>query len=178
LLQLDSADLELLLGQGTLDNLVTHELGHVLGFGTLWYSQNVLSGAGTNDPFFTGASARAQFALLPNSYAGTPVPVEGTGEIGTRDAHWRHAVFNTELMQGFTAPNMPMSRVTVGSLADLGYVVDVSKADAFSFPSTARASTTTATALVRDVLDADIWGSTKNGRRVLVQGARNPLVWR
>lgn len=178
LLQLDSVDLELLLGQGTLDNLVTHELGHILGFGTLWFSRNLLSGAGTDDPFFTGLSALAQFALLPHNNLGTPVPVENTGDFGTRDAHWRRTIFNNELMQGFTATNMPMSRVTVGSLADLGYAVDLTKADAFSFTSTARTAMTGVVPLVDDVLDADIWGSAKDGRRVLVWAARNPLGWR
>ncbi|MBC8086666.1 MAG: hypothetical protein H7Z40_05335 [Phycisphaerae bacterium] len=175
-LRLDSADLDLLLGQGTLDPLVTHELGHVLGFGTyLWYTRNLLTGAGTDDPFFIGQSARAQFALLPNNYAGTPVPVENTGGFGTRDAHWRRTIFNNELMQGFTAPNMPMSRVTVGSLADLGYTVDLTKADAFSFTSAARLSTGSASEIVNDVFETDIWGSAKDGRRVLVRSAHKPV---
>lgn len=181
LLQLDSADMELLLGQGTLDNMVTHEFGHVLGFGTLWSSHNLIGGAGTGDPFFTGASARAQFALLFGSYAGTSVPVENTGDIGTRDSHWRHSVFNNELMQGFSTPNMPMSTVTVGALADLGYTVDLTKADPFVFIGAARTtalqrSPQRSTELINDVAETEIWGVEQSGRRVLFRAASNPLT--
>jgi len=176
-LQLDVADLDLMLSEGTLDNVVTHEIGHILGVGTLWnFRRMLLSGAGTPDPFFLGATARDQFALLLSSYSGTPVPVENTGAAGTRDAHWRRTIFNTELMQGFSAQNMPMSRVTVGSLADMGYTVDLSKADAFSFVSAARSSLGPSGAeLVNDVADTDIWGVETGGRRELVTPARNPL---
>ncbi len=79
-------------------------------------------------------------------------------------------------MQGFSAQNMPMSRVTVGSLADMGYTVDLSKADAFSFVSAARSSLGPSGAeLVNDVADTDIWGVETGGRRELVTPARNPL---
>lgn len=175
LLLLDSDDMELFLGQGTLDNIVTHELGHVLGFGTLWSSRNLLTGAGTDDPFFTGVTARAQFALLFSSYAGNAVPVENAGGIGTRDTHWRRSVFNNELMQGFTFVNMPMSRVTVGSLADLGYTVDLTKADPLTSTFALQTSRTQGTDLANDVADTEIWGVEKNGRRFLVRSARNPF---
>jgi len=177
LLQLDSADLGLLLGQGTLDNMVTHEFGHVLGFGTLWRAsfRNLFSGAGTNDPFFSGVSARAEFARLFSSYVGNTVPVENTGDEGTRDTHWRRSVFNNELMQGFSQANMPMSRVTVASLADLGYTVDLTKADPFTFTAALRAAALRGTELANDVAENEIWGVEKNGRRFLVRGAQNPL---
>ena len=177
LLQLDSTDMELLLGQGTLDNMVTHEFGHVLGFATLWNSsgRGLLNGSGTDDPFFSGASARAQFAQLFPSYVGNVVPVENTGNVGTRDTHWRRSVFNNELMQGFSQAIMPMSRVTVGSLGDLGYVVDLSKADPFTPGAAVQALSSRNTEMANDIADADIWGVDANGRRVLARAARNPL---
>lgn len=133
LLQLDSADVDGLVAQGVFDGMVAHEFGHVLGFGTLWTSKALLSGSGTVDPVFTGAGARAQFAALYPIYAGATVPVENSGDVGTRESHWRRGVFNNELMQGFSSATMPMSRVTVAALGDLGYAVDVSKADPFAF---------------------------------------------
>lgn len=177
-LELDAADLDLMLNSGTLDNVVTHEIGHILGVGTLWnYRRALLTGAGTEDPHFLGASAREQFSLLPNSFAGTPVPVENLGKIGggTRDAHWRKSVFNTELMQGFSAANMPMSRVTVGSLADMGYIVDITKADAYAFVSALRTSASFGAELVNDIADTEIWSTDSNGNGVLVRPSRNPL---
>jgi len=65
-------------------------------------------------------------------YTGTPVPVEATGGAGTRDVHWRETVFDHELMTGWVDANSnPLSATTIGSLQDLGYGVDVSRADLF-----------------------------------------------
>ena len=193
-LQLDVADLDLMLTEGTLDNVVLHEIGHILGIGTLWgqitgtYSRNLLTGAGTSDPFFAGSAARSQFALLLPTYAGTPVPLEncitaagtpitGCGA-GTRDSHWRKAVFNTELMQGYAAVNMPMSKVTVGSLADLGYTVNLEGADAFSLQSALNASDSAeqlSTPMLNDIADMPIWSVDRVGKRTLVRTPLNPF---
>ncbi|WP_353265857.1 hypothetical protein [Gemmatimonas sp.] len=139
--EIDVDDVRLLEEYGTLDDVVLHELGHVLGIGTLWnYKRTLLVGAGTDNPYFTGSGARAAFgagggALFP----GDIVPVENTGAQGTRDVHWRATVFGAELMQGFAVPGgMPLSRVTVASLADLGYKVNMAKASAFSFAAALR----------------------------------------
>ena len=46
--------------------------------------------------------------------------------------HWRQSVFGDELMTpAFTGNVHPLSRVTVASLADLGYVVNLAAADAY-----------------------------------------------
>jgi hypothetical protein len=61
------------------------------------------------------------------------VPVENTGEVGTADSHWRETVLGSELMTGFIAQaGNPLSAVTVRSLADLGYVVNVAGADTYA----------------------------------------------
>ena len=74
----------------------------------------------------------------------TTVPLETTGSVGTRDVHWREKTsgsgfgFDTELMTGFIeVPGipMPLSRMTIGSLADLGYVVNQAPYDAYSVAS-------------------------------------------
>jgi hypothetical protein len=45
-------------------------------------------------------------------------------------------VFGNELMTGFlSGTTQPLSRMTVASLADLGYKVDFSAADPFALPS-------------------------------------------
>jgi len=68
----------------------------------------------------------------------TAVPVENTGGGGTRDSHWRESIFRSEIMTGWIGPgtNMPISRITVGSLADLGYTVNMAAADAYVPPGT------------------------------------------
>jgi hypothetical protein len=63
------------------------------------------------------------------------VPVENTGGPGSRDSHWRERVFRHELMSSVIAgtPN-PLSRLTVASLGDLGYQVDLGAAEPFRLP--------------------------------------------
>lgn len=68
--------------------------------------------------------------------ASKAVPVENTGGVGTADSHWRETLFRNELMSGFIAgANNPISRVTVGSLKDLGYDVDLAAAEPYSLPN-------------------------------------------
>ncbi|MEX0892941.1 MAG: leishmanolysin-related zinc metalloendopeptidase [Gemmatimonadota bacterium] len=131
---LDGADLAAMQADGSLDDVVLHEIGHVLGIGTLWPTLSLLAGAGTSDPYFTGAEGRRAFASAGgSSYTGEHVPVENTGGAGTRDAHWRENVLGNELMTGFiSASANPLSGLTVGSLADLGYTVAMNAADGFT----------------------------------------------
>jgi hypothetical protein len=172
-LQLDSADIQLQLGQGTLDNMVLHEIGHVLGFGTLWFARDLLQDGATDNPFFNGALARAEFARVFPGYAGTAVPVENVGDMNTRNTHWRRSVFNNELMQGFSSATMPLSRITIGAMGDIGYSVDLNAADPFVAP-TAAASSTRAV-IHNDVADLEIWSVDRNGRRTVVRSKANPF---
>jgi Leishmanolysin len=134
IMSFDSADLAAMEADGTLRDVITHEMGHVLGIGTVWTRKKLLKGAGGANPTFRGTSAMAEYGKLKKTTA-TPVPVENTGGVGTRDSHWRETIFKNELMTGFVGgkPN-PLSRVTVASLKDLGYVVDIAKAEKYKLP--------------------------------------------
>jgi hypothetical protein len=135
-MQFDTADLEEMEELGTLDDVITHEMGHVIGIGTVWRYKGLLEGASTNDPNFVGDGAMAEYARL-RGLAGQalPVPVEGSGGVGTRDSHWRESVFRNELMSGYIEEaGNPLSRVTVASLADLGYRVDLDAAEPYTLP--------------------------------------------
>lgn len=132
--ELDLADVSSLERSGRLQDVLTHEMAHVLGFGTMWEDNNLLRNAGSSNPRFTGPVATAQY----NAGFGrneSSVPVESEGGPGTHDTHWRESVFGKELLTGFidSGANL-ISRVTVGSLADLGYVVDLAAAEAYSAP--------------------------------------------
>jgi Leishmanolysin len=130
----DSADLESMEQKGTLIDVITHEMGHVLGIGTIWQDSGLLEGAGTQNPLFTGEAAMEEYGQLRGS-GPRPVPVENTGGPGTADGHWRESVFRNELMTGFVStPGNPLSRMTVASLADLGYQVDLDAADSYELP--------------------------------------------
>ena len=125
----DSADLAAMANNGTLFSVILHEMGHVLGIGTLWTTLGLKSGSQ-----YTGTNAVNAYHQL----GGTGfVPLETTGGSGTAGSHWSEAVFDNELMTGF-AENpevaMPLSIVTIGSLQDLGYKVDYSVADPYRLP--------------------------------------------
>ena len=136
----DAADLNSLSAGGNLQDVITHEMLHVLGIGTLWTSRepDLVTDTGTTTPKYNGVNARqgciaAGGSIVCNSY----VPVEGTPEpVGTRDAHWRENTFNQEMMTGYLDPAPPISAITVGGLKDLGFTVDDSKADPYTVPPT------------------------------------------
>ena len=73
------------------------------------------------------------------AFVGAKVPVENTGGSGTRDSHWRESVFDAELMTGYMNAGVanPLSAVTAASLRDLGYSVDVARADSYALSSAA-----------------------------------------
>ncbi len=139
-MEFDSADVANLIANGSFGAVILHEMGHVLGFGTLWDlasggfgTRQVITGAGGADPRFTGGRAVAALSTLGGS--GTP-KVEAGGGPGTRDAHWSESTFANELMTGFlNNGSNPLSQLSLSSLADLGYQVDLSSADAYSLPS-------------------------------------------
>ena len=145
LMQLDTDDLDQLQTSGLLQPVIVHEMGHALGYGTIWADLNLLAGAtpppGT-DPHFTGTQAAAAFnAVGGSSYAaGLKVPVENTGGAGTADSHWRESVFGSELMTGFVDAGVnPLSRVTVASMGDMGYTVNLADADPYTLAPGLRA---------------------------------------
>ncbi|WP_199255953.1 leishmanolysin-related zinc metalloendopeptidase [Mycolicibacterium mengxianglii] len=137
IMSFDTADLAQMEADGTLVDVITHEMGHVIGIGTVWEQKGLLTGKGTNNPRFTGATAKKAFGELKGQ-GPTAVPVENTGGAGTRDSHWRETVFKNELMSGFiAAPNNPISMLTVAQLGDLGYVVDMDAAEPYKLPNLA-----------------------------------------
>ncbi|WP_309671015.1 leishmanolysin-related zinc metalloendopeptidase [Gemmatimonas sp.] len=140
-MEFDSLDVSQLVARGQFEKVVLHEIGHVLGIGTVWnFQRSLLNTSISNDPYYVGSAARAQFAAINTvTYSGNPVPVENTGGTGTVNSHWRTSVMQRELMQGFAVNQVqPLSRITVGSLQDLGYTVNLAAADAFSLTAALR----------------------------------------
>jgi hypothetical protein len=144
IMRFDRADLLVMEQNNLLGDVILHELGHVLGFPTIWEEElyDLLVDAGTDNPYFTGSAALSAFQLAGGSPVNdVGVPVENTGGEGTRDAHWRESVLANELMTGFiSAGSNPLSDVTIGSFEDIGYEVDYAAGDPFTVPSTQRAS--------------------------------------
>lgn len=131
-MRFDSADMEALLANDLLEDVVLHEMGHVIGFGTLWnetglFQELYTRGSGQ----YTGASALAAYRRDFDSSA-MFVPVELEGGPGTADVHWNEEDFANETMTGFISGPSYISTVTLGSFADIGYVV-VPEPSSFSF---------------------------------------------
>jgi hypothetical protein len=149
LMRFDTADLSTLEANGQLELVILHEMGHVLGFGSVWNLLGFLknpslpSDSGI-DTYFDGPRAIAAFDDLGGtSYTGgNKVPVENElGGQGTRDAHWRESVFAAELMTGFLdVGTNPLSRMSVASMWDLGYTVNLAGADSYTQVFTAPAA--------------------------------------
>jgi hypothetical protein len=171
IMKFDTADLDVLESSGLLQPVILHEMGHVLGYGTIWTDKSLLADpslSGGTDPHFTGAQAISAFNGVggSNYTASAKVPVEDTGGEGTADAHWRESVFGNELMTGFVdASTNPLSRVSVASMADLGYMVNLAGADPYTLAPGLRAfARGPRVALKNDVLRLPIRVVDEGGR--------------
>ena len=147
--------------------IASHEFGHTLGFGTIWNRKGFLKnptwreGLGA-DTHFSGPLAIEAFdAAGGTSYVtGSKVPVEN---VFATDAHWKTSypsdaelqvgVFQDELMGGFGG-GPTLSAITVQSFADLGYEVDIAKADPYRLYNGAADGGAAATA-ARETADAE-----------------------
>ena len=109
-----------------LDDLLMHEVGHVLGIGSVW-SRGQLSGyvvgdTNATDPIFVGPRTLTAFSRLGGSaaFAGRRVPLE-VRFLG----HWRASAFAGELMApALSVAPQPTSAVTVAALRDIGWNVE------------------------------------------------------
>ncbi|HEY0971171.1 MAG TPA: Ig-like domain-containing protein [Gemmatimonadales bacterium] len=131
---LDRDDVAVLMEAGTAEDLVAHEIGHVLGVGTVWSWVGVHElVTGSADPRFVGRSAMdaaGRLGYADDATAGVRVETAGGG--GTAGSHWRESGFGSELMTGWLSHGRnPLSAITVGALRDLGYEVHEAHAEDF-----------------------------------------------
>ncbi|MDX2183875.1 MAG: leishmanolysin-related zinc metalloendopeptidase [Gemmatimonadaceae bacterium] len=142
-IEIDADDVASLAADGALAPLALHELGHVLGLGTFWSALDLVVNPATaplcnqdgRDVRYRGVGAMARYAQM-TGLAGREVPVEAGGSCATANVHWRESAFGPEVMTGFlSSGSLPLSRVTVGALEDLGFVVAESGADPFVIPT-------------------------------------------
>jgi hypothetical protein len=131
-MEFDTADLDALWTSGRLDDVILHEMGHVLGLGTNWVFTGVVVDLLT-DPAYTGAAGVAAYQSLGGDRF---VPLEKGGGTGTAIGHWRETTFDDELMTGYLGRRpAKLSEVTIAALADLGYGVDLTVADPYVLPA-------------------------------------------
>ena len=172
-MRLDIADLPTIEAEGLLSTVILHEMGHVLGIGSLWPDHGLLAGPSLppnngTDPHFTGIRATNAFNNVGGTayVGGAKVPVENIGGRGTADGHWRESEFGSELMTGFiNAGQNPLSVVSLASLGDEGYAVNLATADAYSLMLSLRAfDTRPKLRLQNDILGGPITKVDRRGR--------------
>ena len=145
----NEASLAQLEGDGRLPEVAVHLIGHTLGIGTIWDGLGLLRNPSRRgnrgaDTHFTGPLATAAFdAAGGAAYAdGAKVPVENGFSDFVNDSHWRTSVMQNEIMTPFACVQpgaSPLSAITIQTLADFGYTVDVSLADPYTLPLPATA---------------------------------------
>jgi hypothetical protein len=143
-------------GNSTFYFVVLHEIGHVLGIGPLFgynnsphvsYVEN-----GVTKYYYIGTNGLREYRNYFNNQSLVGIPIEDDGETGTVNVHPEegsngsltydirdinghfHGGLNTELMTGWVEGGttvMPLSRITIGMLNDIGYEVDYLQADVY-----------------------------------------------
>eukprot|EP00904_Undaria_pinnatifida_P005738 jgi/Undpi1/2294/HiC_scaffold_13.g05678.m1 len=119
-----------------LEFLYLHEIGHVIGFGSNWEECN--SCYDDRDPEWTCTAAQKVYSdMLGISPPATADIVELRGGAGTRCGHWSEKTFVDEVMTGYSeeGADEPLSKLTVASLEDIGYIIDPGTADPYTLPS-------------------------------------------
>ena len=151
-------------GTNDLYNVVTHELGHILGIGILFALSDANFGYTTSNNeteyMYIGENALREYtASFPPYFSNVTyvgIPIEEDGGSGTAIYHpeegnlgsgvvssnnrtymgVHYPGMQNEIMTGWRdsgSSNLPLSRISIGFLEDIGYSVDYSKADAFPF---------------------------------------------
>lgn len=180
----DVSDIDRLIDSGDATELAVHEIAHALGFGLLWRPLGLLRdpalGVGAIDAHFVGPLAIDAFDAAGGAdyTGGAKVPVENLGGAGSANLHWRGSVLRGELMRPLNriGSRETLSAVTIQSLADLGYIVDVSRAEPYTLPGVGAADEKPGRVvdLGDDVLRGPVQVVDAEGRVVRVLRDRSP----
>ncbi|MGD2071574.1 MAG: putative Ig domain-containing protein [Gemmatimonadota bacterium] len=177
-LRLDTSDLDDL-DDDQLFALVFHEIGHIVGIGTLWEASeffggsDLITGSDGPNPRYTGEGGNAEYSgtLGGGSGGAGRAPIEADGGEGTAYGHWDEGEFDNEMMTGYIEPSgrpIPISSLTVAAVGDFAYEVDLEASDPYSIPGCAPGCTA-----------APPWPSPatlKAGRRPLDDIRRGPIA--
>ena len=176
----DTDDLAFLEANSLLDEVIVHEMGHVLGFsGGIWnlnipgiFQRTLLENPNTVDPRFLGSHARAKYRSLGGQLVS--IPVEGLFcGLGTRNSHWDEVTFFNELMTGFingASANFinPLSAMTSASMKDLGYEV-VPQGEDYTLQTSPNPDPCAPPAAVASAATADQGGLDIGSREVILE---------
>ena len=124
-------------------DVAKHVIGHALGIGTTWDVHDLVADETTVaeelDTHFSGPLALEAFnAAGGSAYTGRKIPVQQYVHDShiPDNAHWRGSVFGAEIMSNYWiySASPPVSAITLQSLADLGYLVNLDLAEPYTLP--------------------------------------------
>ena len=142
----DLDDFASMTADGILVTVIAHEMGHALGFGTLWDGNDLvgpLNGFGQTE-YINGEYGLTGYRRDISNPVASFIPVEQRGGPGTAGGHWLDmppffnqtftGAFKKELMTGFIGDADPetgqlvfsnsfIAQATWGAMADLGWAV-------------------------------------------------------
>jgi hypothetical protein len=104
------------MGLAAFEDVVLHEMGHSLGFGSIWGRLGLVSNG-----LYTGENAVREYQKM----GGTGfIPVEQDGGSGTAGSHWDEETFGNELMTGYINDGANyFTAMSAAAFADMGYVI-------------------------------------------------------
>lgn len=123
-MEFDIADSEDFDAINMFNDIVFHEMLHVLGFGTLWEAMGLVTENGDGTLDFNGTNVATAFAA--EFGIGAP-SIETEGGSGTAGGHWNEDgddgyAFENEIMTGYIdVTGNYLSNTTIAALEDMGY---------------------------------------------------------
>ena len=139
-------------GKSTFYYMFLHEMGHAFGIGAL-FSSNNLQISLDNTLWYTGTNAVREYNYYFTNDTYDKIPIENDGGVGTAGVHLEEGLegnvsqnnryYNSKLYPGLDHELMsgwsdninyplPLSRITIGCLEDLGYSVDYNQAETYN----------------------------------------------
>ena len=127
-----------------------------MGIGTLWSRLGLANSNSVPCRYSANTKASAEYQAL--SGCTTAIPIENDGGRGTACGHWDETCFGSELMTGKTngLTTLPLSRITIAGLEDLGYTVDYSQAQTYTCSTEMDASCVCACSSRRALFDGAV----------------------
>jgi ribosome modulation factor len=95
----DSADVAGMRSANTFYPIILHEMGHVIGIGTIWERTGVTGTSANNCPYL-GVNGNREYREI-SGCTSRSLPTELGGDAGTRCGHIEETCFKDELMTGY-----------------------------------------------------------------------------
>ena len=121
---------------GIWENVILHEMGHVIGIGTLWYLNGLVDRTNLE---YHGSNAidvwRNDWGC--SALEAPPVEEDGQPGDGIHGGHWDEHYLRNEFMTGMAnVSSNPILMLTVASIEYLGYEVDYNATNAYNGTNT------------------------------------------